>query len=104
MTLLKKPCKIIYEESFVEDLQTIMLYIARTLQNVKASKDFLAAVKKRVKQRSYAPDNYEKYHGTNDVVYYRAYVGNYVMYYTYVDDVMYLKRLLYGGSKRDSVM
>ena len=52
------------------------------------------------------PLSFEPYHSVKerDYPYYRIYVKNYVVYYVVIDDVMEVRRLLYGARDIDSYL
>ncbi len=50
-----------------------------------------------MRRSSYA-ESFEPYHSARErkYLYYRIYIGNYVVYYVVIDDVMEVRRILYN--------
>ena len=87
-----------YLPLFEEDLVSTADYIANKLQNPAAAAHLVDAVEAAIRDRLHNPLAFEPYRfsGDRNVTYYRIYVKNYVVYYVVIDDVMEVRRLLYG--------
>lgn len=84
-----------YFPIFYSDLDKITLYIKKELNNIIAANKLLDEIEKEIEKRAYNPENYEKYilKGTT---YYRIYVKKYIVFYTVKDQIMEMRRILYG--------
>ena len=91
--------KLRYLPIFEEDLMNTVNYIARELKNPSAALHLIDDVEAAILERSCNPLSYEPYRSGRKRrdTYYRIYVHNYVIYYVVIDDVMEVRRLLYGA-------
>ena len=96
----QKHYKLRYLPLFVSDMEEIVDYI--TLQNPDAAYHFLERVEAAIWKRLEFPVSFEPYQGTGarKHPYYRIYVGNFIIYYVVIDDVMEVRRILWD--KRDA--
>lgn len=69
------------------------------MKNEDAARKLLDDVEAAILKRLDHPAAFEPYRSAKkrDHPYYRIYVGNYVVYYVVIDDVMEVRRLMYGG-------
>ena len=76
---------------FEEDLYEIVTYIT-------AANKLIDDVENAIIKRSSCAESFEPYHSVKErkYPYYRIYVGNYVVYYVVIDDVMEVRRILYN--------
>lgn len=90
-----------YLPRFEEELTDIVNYITYILKNPTAAENLIEDVEKAVIKRLESPLSYEPCHSIYDRQheYYRIYVKNYVVYYVVIENVMEVRRIIYG--KRD---
>ena len=83
---------------FEEDLYEIVAYITEHLKNPVAANKLIDDVENAIIKRSSYAESFEPYHSVKErkYPYYRIYVGNYVVYYVVIDDVMEVRRILYN--------
>lgn len=86
---------------FEEDLNDIVDYITCRLKNPEAGSHLVDEIEAAIFNRSACEESFEPYPSEKKrrYLYYRIYVGNYVVYYVVIDDVMEVRRILYN--KRD---
>ena len=84
---------------FEEDLNGIVDYIAFALQNPIAAENLIDAVQEAIEERLPFAESFEPYHSAKErkYPYYRITVKNYTVFYVVIDDVMEVRRILYGG-------
>lgn len=94
----KKHYKLRYLPLFEEDLTNIVEYIAWNLHNPLAAEEFLDDVQKAIRDRLTSSNSFEKFHSAKERLhpYYRIYVKNYVIYYVVIENVMEVRRIIYG--------
>ncbi len=92
-----------YLPLFEQDLMGTANYIANVLQNRDAAVRLIDDVEKAILERAQSPLAFQPYSSKRKRrdVYYRIYIRNYVIYYVVVDDVMEVRRLLYGARNID---
>ena len=98
-----KSYKLRYLPLFEQDLISTASYITNVLKNEDAAirlvDDVEAARLERLKKLvAFEPNQSAK---KGDYPYYRIYVRNYVVYYVVIDDVMEVRRLMYGARDTD---
>lgn len=99
--------KLRYLPLFYEDLKNAVDYISNNLKNPSAASRFLDKVETAILNRLPIADSFEPYPSTRnrENVYYRIYVGNYVIYYVLLNEndtsFMEVHRLLYKGRNRE---
>ncbi len=100
-----------YLPLFYEDLDVKITYIAEKLKNPKAANDLLDKVESAIMERLPLAESFEPYHSVRErrYSYYRIYVDNYIIYYVVIDDdpndlIMEVRRFLYNGQNRDSMV
>jgi len=93
-----KKYNIQYLPGFKQDLRNAKNYIADTLQNPEAARSLIDEAEKAILKRSEMPSSYEPIRLLYDPkhAYYRIYVKNFVVYYVVIDDVIEIRRFLYG--------
>lgn len=98
-----KSYKLRYLPLFEQDLISAVNYIANVLKNEDAAIRLIDDVEDAILERMNNPVAFEPYHSAKkrDYLYYRIYVRNYVIYYVVIDDVMEVRRLLYGARDMD---
>lgn len=92
-----------YLPIFEQDLIGTANYITNVLKNEDAALCLIDDVETAILQRLNNPVAFEPYCSAKrrDYPYYRIYVRNYVVYYVVIDDVMEVRRLMYGGRDTD---
>lgn len=95
-----------YLPRFEEELADIANYIAYTLKNPSAAGNLIDDVEKAIIKRLNSPLSYEACHSVYDREhdYYRIYVKNYVVYYVVIDNVMEIRRIVYGKRDRERLI
>lgn len=98
-----KSYRLRYLPIFEQDLISAVNYIADVLKNETAAMRLIDDVEAAVKERLNNPLAFEPYRSAKkrDYPYYRIYVRNYVVYYVVIDDVMEVRRLMYGARDID---
>lgn len=109
--MFSKKYRLSYLPLFYEDLDKKVTYIAEKLKNPKAANDLLDKVESAIMERLPLAESFEPYHSVRErrYSYYRIYVDNYIIYYVEIDDnpndlVMEVRRFLYNGQQRDSMV
>lgn len=109
--MFSKKYRLSYLPLFYEDLDEKVTYIAEKLKNPKAANDLLDKVESALMERLPLAESFEPYHSVRErrYSYYRIYVDNYIIYYVVIDDnpndlVMEVRRFLYNGQQRDSMV
>ncbi len=92
-----------YLPLFEQDLISTADYIINVLKNENAALRLIEDVEAAILKRLSNPVAFEPYHSTKkrDYPYYRIHVRNYVIYYVIIDDVMEVRRLIYGARDTD---
>lgn len=98
-----KSYKLRYLPLFEQDLTSTANYITNVLKNEDAALRLIEDVEAAILERRNNPVAFEPFHSAKkrDYLYYRIYVRNYVVYYVVIDDVMEVRRLLYGARDMD---
>lgn len=109
--MFSKKYRLSYLPLFYEDLDEKVTYIAEKLKNPKAANDLLDKVESAIMERLPLAESFEPYHSVRErrYSYYRIYVDNYIIYYVVIDDdpndlIMEVRRFLYNGQNRDSMV
>ena len=94
-----KSYRLRYLPLFEQDLINIANYIKSVLKNETAALSLVDDVEAAILERLDNPVAFEPYHSVQkrDYPYYR----NYVVYYVVIDDVMEVRRLIYGARDTD---
>ena len=103
---MNKPYKLRYLPLFWEDLSKAASYIAFDLNNPAAANRFVDNVEVGVLEHLKNPTMAPTYPSTRKRLhpYHRFYVGNYMVFYVVIDDVMEVRRLLYKSRDIDSII
>ena len=88
--------KLRYSPEFVNDLESITFYISHELKNIIAAENLLNKIEDAIMDRLNNPLGYEQYKTKAGNVYYRLYINNYVVFYTVTENVMEVRRIIYG--------
>ncbi len=97
--MINKKYQIRYLPLFERDLTDTVNYIANVLKNPTAAEKLINDVESAVLKRSETPLSFEPYNSEREreYPYYRLYVGNYIVFYVAIDDIMEVRRLLYNA-------
>lgn len=95
---MKSKYSIKYLSTFVEDLEDIIEYFTLKLNNTNAANVFLDKVEELILQRSKSPLAFEKYYSNKQrkYPYYKIIIGNYIIFYVVIGNVMEVRRIIYG--------
>lgn len=96
-----KEYKLRFLPLFEDDLNEIVDYISRVLQNPSAAEIFVDEVQRAIINRLPFAESFERYHSKKDreYPYYRIPVRNYTIFYVVIGSTMEVRRILY--SRRD---
>ena len=88
-----------YLPLFEQDLMQTVNYITNVLKNKDAATALVNDIETAILKRLHNPAAFEPYPSTKDrdTPYYRIYVHNYVIYYVVIDNIMEVRRLMYGA-------
>lgn len=103
---MSRPYKLRYLPLFWEDLSNATSYIAFDLNNPAAANRFVDNVETGILEHLKNPTMSPTYPSTRKRLhpYYRFYVGNYMVFYVVIDDVMEVRRLLYKSRDIESII
>ncbi len=92
-----------YLPLFEQDLVQTVRYITNMLKNPDAALRLAEDVQAAILERLDNPVAFEPYRSAKKrkYPYYRIYIRNYVVYYVVIDDVMEVRRFLYGARDTD---
>ena len=95
-----------YLPLFWEDLSQAASYIAFDLKNPAAANRLVDGVEAGVLEHLENPAMAPTYPSTRNRLnpYYRFYVGNYMVFYVVIDDVVEVRRMLYKGRDIESII
>ena len=95
-----------YLPLFEEDLIQAANYISNVLKNPTAAINLVDDVEKAILERLENPLAFEPYRSARQRIYpyYRIYFKNYVVYYVVIDNVMEVRRFLYGGRDKERLL
>ena len=95
-----------YLPLFEQDLLETVEYISNILKNQDAALHLVDEVEHAILERLHNPVAFEPYHSEKKRPhpYYRIYVKNYVVYYVVIDDIMEVRRFLYGAREIDRLL
>lgn len=98
-----KSYKLRYLPLFEQDLISTANYITNVLKNEGAAIRLVDDVEAAILERLNNPVAFEPYPSAKkrEYPYYQIYVHNYVVYYVVIDDVMEVRRLMYGVRDTD---
>lgn len=93
------PYKLSYLPLFWDDLNKAVSYIAQTLKNPRAAERLIDETEQAISRHAQHPTFGTIYQGRKDRKhpYYWFSVGNYMVFYVVQDDVMEVRRFLYGA-------
>lgn len=97
--MANKKYKLQYLPLFEQDLVQTANYITNVLNNPDAAEKLVDDVETAILERLDHPLAFEPYPSAKKrkYSYYRIYVRNYVIYYVVIEDVMEVRRFLYGA-------
>lgn len=92
----QKMYKIKLSEFFKYDLEQIITYISYKLKSPKTAENLNNEIERAIRKRAENPEIYAKYYSQKNRrnTYYKIYVKKYVIFYTVIDDVMEVRRIL----------
>lgn len=95
----QRPYKLQYLPLFWDDLNNAVSYISNTLHSPKAAERFVDEVEAKILDYSFVPTSAPLYGSTKQraLPYHWFPVGNYMVFYVAFDNVMEVRRLLYGS-------
>lgn len=93
-----------YSPEFYNDINNIVIYIKYKLKNNIAARSLLSKVENAINKRSKNPESYEKYNTKANNVYYRIYINNYTIFYTVYQNVMEVRRIIYGRRNMEELV
>ena len=95
-----------YLPIFETDLLSTVNYITNVLKNEDAAHRLVDDIESDILKRLENPLAFEPYRSAKrrEYPYYRIYVRNYVIYYVVIDDVMEVRRLLYGARNIENLL
>ena len=93
---MKNSYEIRYSYEFYNDFEKINSYIKYKLKNVIAANKLINRVEREIINRSNNPLDYEKFETNAGNIYYRIYIGNYIVFYTVSGNVMEVRRIIYN--------
>ena len=92
-----------YSSQFISDFKMIDFYITNNLKNNIAADNLLIKVEKEIKKRAQNPLDYEQYKTNKGNIYYRIYIKNYIVFYTVGNNIMEVRRIIYGASDLEKI-
>ena len=95
-----------YSPLFYEDLDRITNYLLTELKNELAAKTLVNNAEAAIKKRLVSPLSVAPYRslGSRPYPYRRILVGNYLVFYVVIDNVMVIRRMLYGRRDIDRIL
>jgi plasmid stabilization system protein ParE len=95
-----------YSPLFYEDLDRITDYILFEFKNELAAKTLVNNVEAAIKKRLGNPLSVAPYRslGSRPHPYRRILVGNYLIFYVVIDNIMIIRRMLYGRRDLDRIL
>lgn len=93
-----KSYKLQYLPTFIADLDEATDYICYNLNNPIAANDFIDAVEAAILERQPFAESFATYPSLKkrEHPYYYIPVGNYLVMYVVIEDIMEIRRLVYG--------
>ncbi len=87
--------------AFEQDLTDTADYIVEKLKNPAAAERLVDEIQNAIRKRQECPLSFEPYPSAKQrrIEYYPIYVGNYIVFYVVIGNVMEVRRLVY--SRRD---
>lgn len=101
--MTNKKYRLRYLPLFEQDLVQTVSYITNVLKNPDAAEKLVNDVETAILERLNHPLAFEPYPSVKRrrYPYYRIYIRNYVVYYVVMEDVMEVRRFLYGARDKD---
>lgn len=101
--MTNKKYRLRYLPLFEQDLVQTVSYITNVLKNPDAAEKLVNDVETAILERLNHPLAFEPYPSVRrrKYPYYRIYIRNYVVYYVVMEDVMEVRRFLYGALDKD---
>lgn len=101
--MTNKKYRLLYLPLFEQDLVQTVSYITNVLKNSDAAEKLVNDVETAILERLNHPLAFEPYPSAKrrKYPYYRIYIRNYVVYYVVMEDVMEVRRFLYGARDKD---
>ena len=98
--------KLRYSPLFYEDLDKVTDYILIELKNEKAAKRLINDTEAAIKKSLSSPLSAAPYKSLDSrpYPYRRILVGNYIIFYVVIDNVMIIRRMLYGRRDLDRIL
>lgn len=95
-----------YSPLFYEDLDKITDYLLFELKNELAAKELINNAETAIKKHLASPLSAAPYRsiGTRPYPYRRIPIGNYLIFYVVIDNVMVIRRMLYGRRDLDRIL
>ena len=93
-----------YSPEFYNDINCVVIYIKYKLKNNIAARNLISKIEKAINKRSKNPESYEKYKTNANNIYYRIYINNYTIFYTVFENVMEIRRIIYGRRDIDEII
>lgn len=95
-----------FTPKFVDDLDKIVDYISVNLHNPESAIKLANKIEKAIQKRLGSPLAFEPFKSNRKRKhpYYLIYVDNFTIYYTVIDDVMEVRRVLYGNRDSDNIL
>src|ERR1700722_12972046 len=95
-----------YSSLFYEDLDKITDYLLLDLKNELAVKTLVNNVEAAIRKRLLSPLSATPYHsvGSRPHPYHIILVGNCLIFYVVIDNVMIIRRMLYGRRDLDRIL
>ena len=96
---MPKRYRIQYLPLFWDDLEQAVFYIRDVLKNPEAAEHLLDRTEQAILEHAKAPTMAQVYRSTRarPLPYYWFAVGNYMVFYVVFDDVMEVRRFIYGA-------
>jgi len=93
-----KKYKLHFLPLFEEDLNRIVDYISLQLENPTAAYSLVDDIYEAIMKRLPFAESFEVYPSKKErpLAYYKIYVKNYIVFYVVDDDIMEIRRILYG--------
>ncbi|MDR2610332.1 MAG: type II toxin-antitoxin system RelE/ParE family toxin [Clostridiales Family XIII bacterium] len=92
--------------TYEADLLETIAYIRDVLKNKTAAEKLLNETERKIYERAYMPTNFEPYRSKKkrEYVYYIIRVGNYMIFYVVIGNIMEVRRLIYRARDRENLL
>jgi len=101
---MKNKYKLKYSPQFYVDINNIVIYIKHNLKNNLAADNLISKVEKAINRRCKSLENYEQYKTNANNTYYRIYINNYTIFYTVSENIMEVRRIVYGRRNMEELI